>query len=62
MRQEFRRYPHNKTAYINTVAKLMRDKGKYLEFESAEDVVNWWSSGLSRAVWMANKTQYKIDL
>jgi phosphoadenosine phosphosulfate reductase len=60
MRRDFRDYPNNKLAYINTVKKLMKEKGKYPEFESAEDVVDWWASGLSRAVWMANKTQYKL--
>jgi phosphoadenosine phosphosulfate reductase len=60
MRRDFREYPNNKRAYINTVARLMKEKGKYPEFKSAEDVVNWWQSGLSRAVWMANKTQTKI--
>lgn len=62
MRRDFRNYPNNKRAYINTVQKLMDIKGKYSEFESAEDVVNWWSSGLSRAVYFANKTQYKIKM
>jgi len=60
MRRDFRNYPNFKKAYINTVQKLM-DRGKYPEFESAEDVVNWWSSGLSRAVWMANKKQYEFE-
>ena len=39
---------------------LMDEKGKYPEFESAEDVVNWWSSGLSRAVYLANKLQKEL--
>ena len=61
MRQDFRDMPNFKKAYINTVQKLINDKNKYLEFESAEDVINWWSSGLPRAVYLANKTQYKIN-
>ena len=61
MRRDFRNMPNFKLAYINTVKKLMIEKGKYPEFESAEDVVNWWSSGLSRAVWLANKQQYSIS-
>jgi phosphoadenosine phosphosulfate reductase len=60
MRRDFRDYPNFKLAYINTVKKLIREKGKYSEFESAEDVVNWWASGKSRAVWMADKTQYEL--
>jgi len=62
MRKDFRERPNFKKAYINTVARLMREKGKYSEFENAEDVIDWWSSGLSRSVYMANKTQYKINL
>jgi phosphoadenosine phosphosulfate reductase len=61
MRRDFRNMPNFKKAYINTVQKLIDDKGKYSEFENAEDVVNWWSSGLSRAVYLANKQQTKID-
>ncbi len=60
MRRDFRNMPMNKKAYVHTVQKLMNEKGKYSEFESAEDVVDWWSSGLSRAKWMANKKQYTL--
>lgn len=60
MRKDFREMPNFKKAYINTVQKLINEKGKYSEFESAEDVVNWWSSGLSRDKWLANKLQYKL--
>lgn len=61
MRRDFRRMPNFKKAYINSVQRLMTEKRKYSEFESAEDVVNWWSSGLSRAKWFANKKQLQID-
>ncbi len=60
MRRDFRYMPNFKQAYINTVQRLINDKGKYSEFESATDVVDWWSSGLSRAVYLANKKQYRI--
>ncbi len=59
MRRDFRNMPNFKKAYINTVQKLM-NKGKYSEFESSEDVINWWSSGLSRTVYLANKKQLKL--
>lgn len=61
MRKDFREMPNFKKAYINTVQKLINEKGKYTEFESAEDVVNWWSSGLSRKQWLGNKNQLKIE-
>lgn len=60
MRRDFRNMPNFKKAYVNTVQKLMTEKGKYSEFESAEDVVNWWSSGLSRSVYLANKLQTEL--
>jgi phosphoadenosine phosphosulfate reductase len=60
IRRDFRNMPNFKKAYINTVQKLMDEKGKYSEFESAEDVVNWWSSGLSRSVYLANKLQMEL--
>ena len=62
MRRDFRNMPNFKKAYINTVQKLRIEKGKYLEFDSADDAVNWWSSGLSRAVYLGKKLQYKLDL
>lgn len=61
MRRDFRDMPNFKKAYINTVQKLIDRDGKYLDFDSAEDAVNWWSSGLSKKVYLANKKQYKID-
>lgn len=61
MRRDFRNMPNFKKAYINTVQKLIDEKGKYSEFDNAEDVVNWWSSGKSRSVYLAGKKQYCID-
>lgn len=61
MRRDFRNMPNFKKAYINTVQKLIDQKGKYSEFESACDAVDWWSSGLSRAKYLANKKQHKIN-
>ena len=62
MRRDFRNMPNFKRAYINSVQKLIDQKGKYSQFDNAEDVINWWSSGLSRAVYLANKLQYKLLL
>ena len=61
MRRDFRNMPNFKKAYINTVQKLIDEKGKYSEFPNAEDVVNWWASGMSRKQWLANKLQYTIE-
>lgn len=61
MRKDFINMPNFKKAYINTVKKLIIEQGKYKEFSDAVDVVNWWSSGLSRSVYLANKLQLKIN-
>lgn len=60
MRRDFINYPNFKLAYVNTVQHLI-DNGKYSQFASAVDVVNWWSSGLSRSVYLANKNQTTIN-
>jgi len=60
MRKDFRERPNFKLAYTNTVRKLMREKGKYSNFENAEDVIEWWSSGLPVREYFANKKQMDI--
>lgn len=62
MRRDFEKWPNFKKAYVNTVDKLIKEQGKYSEFEDAEDVVNWWMSGLSRAKYMGNKRQFKLKI
>lgn len=60
MRKDFNfYYPNFKLAYINTIKKLIY-MGKYSEFENAEDVINWWMSGLSKKKYLMNKTQFKL--
>jgi 3'-phosphoadenosine 5'-phosphosulfate sulfotransferase (PAPS reductase)/FAD synthetase len=61
MRIDFKNMPNFKKAYINTVQKLIDDKKKYEDFESAEDVVDWWASGMSKKKWFANKKQYELN-
>ena len=60
MRKDFKERPNFKLAYTNTVRKLMIEKGKYPNFESAEDVIDWWSSGLSVKEYLAKKKQYQL--
>jgi phosphoadenosine phosphosulfate reductase len=62
MRKDFRERPNFKLAYTNTVRKLMIEKGKYSNFESAEEVIEWWSSGLSINEFFAKKNQLTLDL
>lgn len=60
-RSGFRMYPLHRRAYINTIEKLRTLYGKYLEFDSAEDAFNWWCSGVSKAIYLANKKQLEIQ-
>lgn len=61
MRKDFAIYPNFKKAYINTVKKLI-DKGKYSEFKSAEEVIEWWSSGENKDTFLYRKKyQTNID-
>ena len=62
MRTDFRERPNFKLAYTNTVRKLMIEKGKYSNFENAEEVIDWWSSGLSVKEFFGKKTQLTLEL
>lgn len=59
-KKDFNKRPGFRKAYAHSVQKLM-DIGKYKDFENADDVMDWWVSGLSQKIYMANKLQYKID-
>lgn len=59
-RNELRMYPMFRKAYINTIEKLRISYGKYMDFDSAEDALNWWCSGLNKRVYLANKKQLKF--
>jgi len=59
MRKDFVVYPVNKKAYVNTVAKLMA-RGRYIEFDNASDVVDWWSSGISIKNYLLRKRQLRL--
>jgi phosphoadenosine phosphosulfate reductase len=54
MRRDFASSPNFKKAYVSTVQKLM-ERGKYWQFDTAIDVVDWWSSGQNRDKWLAMK-------
>lgn len=59
-RREFLYFPMFRKAYINTVQKLRDEHGRYLDFESADDVVKWWSSGKSKKEYFADKKQLRL--
>lgn len=58
-RRELMMYPLHRKAYINTIEKLRKD-GRYLDFRDAEDVLNWWCSGKSKKVYLAEKKQLRL--
>lgn len=59
-RNELRMFPNHRKAYINTIEKLRVEFKKYLEFDSSEDALNWWSSGISKKKYLADKKQLKF--
>lgn len=59
-RKELEMFPLHKRAYINTIEKLRVQHGRYLDLDNAEDVINWWCSGISKKKYLANKKQLKI--
>lgn len=61
-REEFRMFPQFRKAYVNTVERLRTEQGRYLEFESADDAVDWWCSGKNRKTYLADKEQLRLPL
>jgi hypothetical protein len=45
--------------YISAISDL-RSQGKYLEFDSAEDVFFWWISNKNRDKWLAKRRMNKL--
>ena len=58
--REFELYPRFKRAYILAIKRAMA-KGGFRDFDSPEDVFNWWLSNKSKKVWNANKMQRVIE-
>lgn len=56
-----RDYPLFARNVKKSIAVIMQ-MGKYSEFESPDDVFNWWISGKSVKEYMAFKNQTKLDL
>lgn len=60
-RKEFALFPNFKLAYFNTIKKLMERYGAYKDFGTAENVMDWWTSGLSKKEWIEKRKQTKIE-
>lgn len=59
-RLDFKQYPNFMKAYKSSIQNLI-EIGKYKAFNNSDDVIEWWISGLSQRVYLANKQQTKID-
>jgi len=58
--KEFEKYPNYKKAYLWSIQKLI-NKGKYLDFDDAEDVFNWWITGKNKSIYFGIKEQLKLE-
>ena len=62
MKKEFAQYPHIKKGYIKAIQKAL-DKGKFRGFNgsTAEEIFNWWTSGLRVKDYLQTLKQEAID-
>jgi hypothetical protein len=51
-------FPNHYKAYLNTAKQLM-EMGKYSDFETPEDIMDWWISNDSAAYFFDDKTEQK---
>jgi len=58
--RQFRLYPNHKKAYIEAMRRGMVNKPRE-EFKSAEEVFDWWTSGMSKRKYFGMKEQETID-
>lgn len=62
IRKDFIRYPTIALNIIKSITYLREVKGIYLNFDSSEDVFNWWISRKSVAAYQYEKTQLLLDI
>jgi len=60
MYKEFQRYPKIRYAYLKTIEKI-KDNGNFDDFDNAEDIMQWWMLGISKAKYLGMKEQLEID-
>ena len=60
-RIDLEKYPRFKNAYLKAIRKRMA-QGKMDKFESAEEVLEWWTSGESMINFREKKKQLALDL
>lgn len=60
--KEFELYPKFKKMYIRAIKIAMQDKTKkqFWDFENEYEVFEWWTGGISKKQYLANKKQLKI--
>lgn len=59
--RQFRLYPNHKKAYIEAMRRGMVNKPRE-EFKDAEEVFDWWTSGMTKRKYFGRKEQDTIDL
>lgn len=59
--REYRLFPRfAEKVYIDAIRELMETRGRYSEFDSAEDVFFWWISNKNRDEWLSNNRMKKL--
>lgn len=56
IRRQFQFFPKFRKAYLNTIAKR-KALGKWKDYPSVEDVLEWWISNKSKAQYLAEQDQ-----
>jgi len=59
--RQFRLYPNHKKAYIEAMRRGMILK-KRTDFASADEMFEWWTSGMSKRKFLGRKEQTEINL
>jgi phosphoadenosine phosphosulfate reductase len=59
-RKDFIKYPRYKTAYLKAISKAM-ERGRFKQFENANDVFDWWLSDVSIVNYFESKKQTFIN-
>ena len=57
---DIKKYPHAYDSWITVIKKIQATSGKYRDFP-AEEILDWWISGLSPEKWKAARKQKTLN-
>ena len=57
---DIKKYPHAYDSWITAIKKIQATSGKYRDFP-AEEILDWWISGLSPEKWKAARKQQTLN-